>query len=278
MGEGGKMKPTFVAVLVTFCFCLQLVAQADKNNNEYVPKQYASVNEALAALKDCGAEVPKGLCDDFTVDYLAKEYWKGNNRILIRIMEIVANSKHLMGAPAEAASWFLGDVMVKDTLAFLNALAMFPPDLQRDLALNATEMAPISTKQATEMLTSYQSDKKLGQAATICLLAIEIAQEEEKGFELRESCEKRPPLAPAGGKIWGMDCATKKLFIGDYYTNQEVTILISDQTAIIGSKGGKLACTDMKPGDRVHVWPKIKTEGVLYNTKPVEALVVVVEN
>jgi len=265
--------------LLSLAVILPFSAQNKIEPAPYVPRQYASVEEALASLKDCGAEEPKGLCDDFAVDYLAAEYWKGNKKILPKIMEV---NHHLMGAPAEGVGWFLGDVLEKETAFFLESMHTFPADLQMHVAysadLDGREMLVSKAKSILEKLYSLQKNRKLGCSATFCIMAIENMLADKEKYELRWECEKRPPLAPAGGKIWGMDCATNKLLIGDYYTNQEVTIILSDQTTIIGSKGGKISCTDMKPGDRIHVWPNIKIEGVLYNTKPVEALIVVVEN
>lgn len=143
--------------------------------------------------------------------------------------------------------------------------------------LDGSGMAVSRAKSVLEKLYPMQKNNKIGSPASICIMALENMLADEEKFNLQWECEKRPPLAPAGGKIWGMDCATNKLFIGDYYTNQEVTILLSEQTVIIGFKGGMLSCTDMKPGDRVHVWPKTKTDGTLDKAKPVEASVVVVE-
>lgn len=276
------MKPCFLVFLLALCISVQIIGQANNSNAEYVPKQYASVEEALASLKDCGAEEPKGLCDDFAVDYLAKEYWKGNKKILPKIMEIVAFSKHLMGAPAEAAGWFLGDVLEKETFFFVTCMRNLPADQQMHVAYTAAYLDGSGTpdsraKNILEKLELIHKDRKWGCSATFCIMALRNMLADEEKYELQWECEKRPPLAPAGGKIWGMDCDTNKLFVGDYFTNQEVTIMISDQTTIIGSQGGRLSCTDMKPGDRVHVWPRIKIDSALDKSKPVEALVVAVE-
>ncbi len=272
------MKERIFFFILLLAVILPTEAQNKKEPALYVPRQYASVDDALSALRDCNPDpvAIDGRCHEDAVMYLKNEYWKGNKKILPKVMEV---DNFLSGSPAEAMDEFLSDVLERETKSFLIALRLMPGDLQMKIVQSATAgMDPNKVDRVLSLLNEFQDDRKLGQSASMCILSTMVTKWEIMHFNKGYECGKRPLQAPVSGQIWGMDCGTNRLFIGDRETRREVIVILSDSTTIVYFQGGNLSCSDLKPNNIVHVWPSNKIEGKLDKSKPVEASVVLVEH
>lgn len=267
----------FIMLFFLLSISFPFLSQEKKNIPPYVPRQYSNVDDALLALKDCHPDpiVEQGRCHEDAVRYLETVYWKGERKILPKIMEA---EKLLSGSPAEYMSYFLAQILEKETEWFINSMASMPADVQMAVAqCAARDINPNSLETVMNKLNALIRDKQLGQSAVICVLAILDAKEEFVRLNRSYECNKRPQKAPVGGTIWGMDCATNRLYVGDFDTRKETVIVLSETTMIFHARGGKLRCIDMKPGNKVFVWPQKEFGDFLDKKQPVEALAVLVQ-